>query len=179
MGRPLNTARKEEIMQMSLKVFARSATWDTSLNELARQLKTSTRMLVHHFETREKLVRACKLRLKLKLAEVSLEDLKLGAPWSQQLLRSWRQSLASHSPELQRLQLIATLQASPKTQSKENALYIENLRELLPSRIKKFAEEIFTYQQGLTVAVMTGRSQDEALQEFKGYLRRIERELKV
>lgn len=173
MARPHNLERKNEILRLSLKVFSKQVSWDVSLNEVARELKTSTRMLVHHFKTRENLVRECKRSLR----ESVLTDpsRKAAHSWSQEILQRWKEDMTRNDLDQCKLQVIASLQNKTKLEIKDTESAIENLRELLPSRLKKFAEEIFTYQRGLTLQILTGSSYDRAFKNFQTYLKRLER----
>ncbi|WP_374077764.1 TetR/AcrR family transcriptional regulator [Bdellovibrio bacteriovorus] len=174
MARPKDLGRREEILKSILKVFRKHGGWDLSLNEIARQLNTSTRMLVHHFGTKENLINECKKTLETRLHK----DLASAPPhknWKSLVCQVWESSLQNSNRDDRRLSLISTLQNPRKSQSiKENERIIDSLRELLPSRLKKFAEDVFIYALGLDLYVLAGGNANKALRNLQSYLRRLE-----
>lgn len=174
MARPKDFARREEILKATLKVFRKHGAWDLSLNEVARQLHTTTRMLVHHFGTKENLINECQKLLEPRLHK----DLSSAPPqknWKALVCQAWHSSLQSSNKDDRRLSLISTLQNPRKTSRlHENEQVIGSLRELLPSRMKKFAEDVFIYALGLDLYVLGGGNPDRALLNLKSYLRRLE-----
>jgi AcrR family transcriptional regulator len=54
--RPIDRAKREQLLAASGEVLARTGVVDTSLRELAGQLGTSARMLVYYFGTKEQLI---------------------------------------------------------------------------------------------------------------------------
>lgn len=174
MARPKDLDRREEILKSILKVFRKHGGWDLSLNEIARQLNTTTRMLVHHFGTKENLINECKKSLRIKISK----DLSSAPPstnWKSLVCSTWISSLENSNKDDRRLNLISTLQSPRKSQStQENERIINSLRQLLPSRLKKFAEDVFIYAMGLDLYVLAGGNSQRALKNLQSYLRRLE-----
>ncbi|MEK2644302.1 TetR/AcrR family transcriptional regulator [Bdellovibrio sp. BCCA] len=174
MARPKDLERRDEILKSTLKVLRKHGGWDLSLNEIARQLHTSTRMLVHHFGTKENLINECKKNLESRLHK----DLSSAPPhknWKGLVCSAWESSLQDSHKDDRRLSLISNLQSPRKSQNqKDNERVIGSLRELLPSRLKKFAEDIFIYAMGLDLYVLSGGNIDKALKNLQNYLRHLE-----
>ncbi|WP_319450018.1 MULTISPECIES: TetR/AcrR family transcriptional regulator [unclassified Mycobacterium] len=56
MPRPIDRAKREELLAAAGAILARTGVVDTSLRELASQLGTSARMLVYYFGSKEQLI---------------------------------------------------------------------------------------------------------------------------
>lgn len=56
MPRPLDHAKREELLAAAGAILARTGVVDTSLRELAAQMETSARMLVYYFRSKEQLI---------------------------------------------------------------------------------------------------------------------------
>jgi len=54
--RPIDRAKREELLAVAGAILARTGVVDTSLRELASQLGTSARMLVYYFGSKEQLI---------------------------------------------------------------------------------------------------------------------------
>lgn len=174
MARPKDIERREEILNSTLKVLRKHGGWDLSLNEIARQLKTTTRMLVHHFGTKENLINECKKTLEATVRK-SLSSAPPQKNWKSLVCYAWESSMQNSNKDDRRLSLISTLQSPRRFQSiKENERIIDSLRKLLPSRLKKFAEDVFIYAMGLDLYVLAGGSSERALKGLHSYLRRLE-----
>ena len=56
MPRPLDHAKREELLAAAGAILARTGVVDTSLRELAAQMETRARMLVYYFRSKEQLI---------------------------------------------------------------------------------------------------------------------------
>ncbi|MEE6140661.1 TetR/AcrR family transcriptional regulator [Mycobacterium sp. 050128] len=56
MPRPIDHAKREELLATAGLILARTGVVDTSLRELATQMGTSARMLVYYFDSKEQLI---------------------------------------------------------------------------------------------------------------------------
>lgn len=174
MARPKDLERKKEILTSTLKVFRKHGGWDLSLNEIARQLRTSTRMLVHHFETKENLIKECKRSLEDRLHH-ELSSAPPQKNWKKSVCDVWAASLERPYRDDRRLRLMSNLQSPQKNQNnKDNEQVIRSLRELLPSRLQKFAEDVFIYASGLELYVLSGGTPERAIKNLQHYLQRLE-----
>lgn len=174
MARPKDLERKKEILNSTLKVFRKHGGWDLSLNEIARQLHTSTRMLVHHFETKENLIKECKRSLEDRLHH-ELSSAPPQKNWKRLVCDVWAASLERPYRDDRRLRLMSNLQSPQKSQStKENEKVIRSLRELLPSHLQKFAEDVFIYALGLELYVLSGGAPEHAIKSLQHYLQRLD-----
>ncbi|WP_374029427.1 hypothetical protein [Bdellovibrio bacteriovorus] len=173
MARPKDHARREEILRSILKAYRKHRSWDLSLNEVARQINSTTRLLVHHFGTKEKMIAECRKAL----ATQQLDSLPLTAKknWKSLVCDYWLFLTERPLIEERRLCTLASLQWPAKgTLTADKTQILTTLRELLPSRFKKFAEELFIFTNGLDVYVLSGGNPEKALKRLQTYLRRLE-----
>jgi AcrR family transcriptional regulator len=84
--RPVDRARRKQLLTAAGEVLARTGVVDTSLRELASQLGTSARMLVHYFGTKEQLILEV-LTLQQRAAIPRVDELDL--PTSLVAHRQW------------------------------------------------------------------------------------------
>jgi len=67
------TDRRSELLNEIVEAFLASGTTELSLRPLAERVGTSARLLIYHFETKEKLVTAALAQIRLRIA-ASLKD---------------------------------------------------------------------------------------------------------
>jgi len=84
--RPVDYAKRDEIIGAAAVVLARRGVIETSLRALAAELGTSARMLIHHFGTKERLIFAILTRQQ-RSAMSNTSDLEL--PTSVAAHRAW------------------------------------------------------------------------------------------
>lgn len=84
--RPIDHAKREQLLDAAGAVLARTGVVDTSLRELAAHLDTSARMLVYYFGSKEQLILEV-LAQEQRAAIPETEDLDL--PVSVAALREW------------------------------------------------------------------------------------------
>jgi len=139
MARKENQGQREKLLEASLSAFLRAGTLDLSLDALAKAAKSSKRMLVHYFGSREVLEEMAMARLEERLRS----RFRAGAFPADTPLRSvvtalWDQLTAPESRGV----LLVTMDVTRRSWSgsergkrffeEQQRLWAEMLREVLP-----------------------------------------------
>jgi AcrR family transcriptional regulator len=142
MPRKKNPASREHLLEACLAAFVRAGKLDLSLDVLAKAAKTSKRMLIHYFGTREALEEMAMARLEDRLrARFRAGAFPPGTPLRSVVTVLWEQLTAPQSRGV----LLLTMDLTRRSWSgsargkrffeEQQRLWSEMLREFLPDPV--------------------------------------------
>jgi AcrR family transcriptional regulator len=148
-----NPVTLDQLLDRCLAAFVEAGTLELSLDQLARKAKTSKRMLVHYFGSRERIEEKAMTRLEDRLrAQFAPEQFPAGAPAAAVVEALWERATASQSRgvlllvmDLSRRAWIGSKRARAFYEEQQR-LWIELLLKFLPDGPK--VEEILQLFQG-------------------------------
>jgi len=133
--------RQDELVDRVLAAFIRAGTIELSLDQLARKVNVSKRMLVHYFGGREELEERALTLLEDRLrAQFAPEILPAGAPLQAVLIALWERTTAPQAQGVLRLVMDLSRRAwngSARAQAfyaKQQDLWVKLLLHFLPDR---------------------------------------------
>jgi AcrR family transcriptional regulator len=160
MGRqPKKKTDRNELLTQCLHAFIQAGTLDLSLDQLARRVKISKRMLVHYFGGREPIERAVMALLEDRLrAQFSPHAFPAGIAPDKVITALWQRTIAKESRGV--LLLIMDLSRRAWNGSKlarafydeQQRLWIELLLKFIPDR--RAVEDILLVFQGAVFAFL-------------------------
>jgi AcrR family transcriptional regulator len=139
MSRKKDLPAREHLIQACLAAFVRAGTLDLSLDALAKSAKTSKRMLIHYFGSREALEELAMARLEEGLrSRFRSGAFPAGTPWRVVMNALWDQITSPQSRGI----LLLTMDLTRRSWSgsdrgkrffeEQQRLWSEMLREFLP-----------------------------------------------
>jgi AcrR family transcriptional regulator len=154
-----------KLLDRCLRAFIEAGTLDLSLDQLARQVGASKRMLIHYFGGRENIEQSAMARLEDALrAQFAPEAFPAGVSAKTIVMALWERTTAPKSKGV--LLLVMDLSRRAWTGStrarafyeEQQRLWVELLLKFIPDR--HMVEEILQLFQGATLAyVITGDSE--------------------
>lgn len=183
MARKIDPNLRSKVTEDVLLVFEKKGTWNLSLNEIANELKTSTRYLIYHFKSKEGLFKACHRSVEEKLSS-KLAPAFQGAPaaqtfhssdskWISDVVHEWLASVEGTLGAYRRLGLIHSLETPGKERVEEAARIVSALRKKLPDLFKVHAEALFLFQLGIETYIFAGGSRKKAAAQLRNFLRNL------
>lgn len=167
-------ADRDDLLERSLAAFVEAGTLDLSLDQLAKKVGSSKRMLIHYFGSREALEEAVMARLENRLrARFSAEAFRAGTPLRKVVAALWEESTRQQSRGV--LQLVMDVNRRGWSGSEcgkafyreQQQQWVDLLRRYLPNQ--KDVEMLLQLFQGAVLAyLMTGDSEQgrRALERF-------------
>jgi AcrR family transcriptional regulator len=139
MAQKKNQGQREKLLETCLSAFLRAGTLDLSLDALAKAAKSSKRMLVHYFGSREALEEMAMARLEERLrSRFRAGAFPAGTPLRSVVTALWDQLTAPESRGV----LLVTMDVTRRSWSgsergkrffeEQQRLWAEMLREVLP-----------------------------------------------
>jgi AcrR family transcriptional regulator len=153
---------RDQLVDRCLKAFVEAGTLDLSLDQLARKARSSKRMLVHYFGTRETLEETAMARLEERLrGRFSATAFTEPATPEMVVTLLWDQATSVDSKGLLMLLMYLSRRACKGSDrakafyQEQSRLWIELLLRFLPDREK--VEDLLQFFQGaLLVFLVTG-----------------------
>jgi AcrR family transcriptional regulator len=153
---------RDELLESCLAEFIQAGTLDMSLDQLAKKMTSSKRMLIHYFGSRENLEEMVMARLEDRLrARFSAASFPAGTPPHKVVLALWEQSTQPQSRGV--LQLIMDVNRRGWSGSErgrtfyreQQKLWVDLLRKLLadPADVEALLQ---LFQGAILVYLMTG-----------------------
>ena len=142
MPRKKDQASREHLLEACLAAFVRAGTLDLSLDALAKSARSSKRMLIHYFGSREALEELAMARLEDRLrARFRAGSFPAGTPLRTVVTTLWDQITAPQSRGI----LLLTMDLTRRSWSgsdhgkrffeEQQLLWSEMLKEFLPDRV--------------------------------------------
>lgn len=150
---------REDLLDRCLKAFLEAGTLDLSLDELARKVGISKRMLIHYFGGRERIELDVMSRLEDRLrAQFGPQAFPRGIPPRQVILTLWERTTAPASRGVLLLVMDLSRRAwngSARARSfyhEQQRLWVELLLTFIPDRLA--VDEILQLFQGATLSFL-------------------------
>lgn len=147
------------LLDRSLEAFVAAGTLDLSLDQLARKVGTSKRMLVHYFGSRANLEEQTMTRLEEKLrAQFAPEQFPRGATPEQVVTALWDRTTAPQSKGVLLLVMDVSRRAwsgsrrAKRFYAEQQRLWVELLLKFLPDR--RAVEHVLQVFQGAVLAYL-------------------------
>jgi AcrR family transcriptional regulator len=152
-------AGREELLQRCLAAFAKAGTIDLSLDQLADEVGTSKRMLVHYFGGRENIEEGAMALLEERLrAQFAPESFSPGVPPEMVVTALWERTTAPEARGVLLLVMDLSRRAwngsarAKAFYAEQQRLWVQLLMKLLPDRPK--VEQILQLFQGAVLAYL-------------------------
>lgn len=178
MSRPTKPQKKAELIEKCLEVAIEAGALGASMNEIAKRIGTSGRMLVYHFGSKQELERQVITRLEVRLRE-QLQSLQNTAVADantvvESLLAMWKQFTTPKMQGWLKLTMdlnLRAMQGDPETQQfleRETQQWIESLTVL--TKDEAMARSLFYLFQGATLDFLATGNAQRGEQSIKVFL---------
>ncbi len=152
-------AGKEELLEGCLAAFVRAGTIDLSLDQLAKNVGTSKRMLVHYFGGRENIEEGAMVLLERRLrARFAPESFPAGVSPRTVVITLWEQTTTPEARGVLLLVMDLSRRAwngSPRAKAfyaEQQRLWVQLLMKFMPDQRK--VEEVLQLFQGAVLAYL-------------------------
>ena len=166
-------ADRNELLERSLAAFVQAGTLDLSLDELAKKVGSSKRMLIHYFGSREALEEAVMTRLEDRLRSRFSAKSPAGTPLHKVVAALWEQSTQPESRGV--LQLVMDVNRRGWSGSERAKAFYRSQQQLWVDLLRESgagAKDVDTllqlFQGAVLVYLMTGDREQgrRALERF-------------
>ncbi len=162
MPRKKKPVGRDELLESCLAEFIQAGSLDMSLDQLAKKVTSSKRMLIHYFGSRENLEEMVMARLEERLrARFSAASFPAGTPLHKVVLALWEQSTQPQSRGV--LQLIMDVNRRGWSGSERGRTFYREQQKLWVDLLRKFLADpadvealLQLFQGAILVYLMTG-----------------------
>jgi AcrR family transcriptional regulator len=180
MNRPTEPQKKQELLERCLAAAIELGTLDSSINEIAKRIGTSARMLVYHFGSKQELDRQIISQLESQLREQlwsfqAATDLDSKSP-TDYLIEMWEQFTAPEMSGLTNLTMELNQRAIQGDRDTRIFLELETqkwIAALAEQLGEDLARSLFHLFQGAILDFKTTGNTERARQTIEAFIRNL------